>query len=298
MGKKGRLSIKWVIMLVIVGSVVIQTEAFPYEPGLEFPFQPSSVINELMSFGVPAWGSCEEDHFGIDLIPYYRSILFLNPIKSKFIQKVKVVAPTEGTIRGIWAFDSIDTGVEGNKNISVILEMNGYWSVILMFEPKTSERLSGAVEEQINSITVKAGQYVNKGDEIGYLVVGGTELYYPHVHYALMYKHSDVSYGQLFDNVPVPNFSPDEIQPEGMAGGVPRTGYGSPWKPVKLNLPSPYTAAFFCPYEFSSPKAKSILDGILQNTAYPCGPCLGKCNCVCIYHRCCDGQCCDEGCGP
>lgn len=292
MGKRRRLSIKRGIMLVIVGFVLIQTEAFPYEPGLEFPFEPSSVINELMSFGVPAWGTAAEDHFGIDLIPNYQSSLFPPISKLGSIQKVKVVAPTEGTIRGIWAFDSTDEGFEGNKDISVILEMNGYWSIILMFEPKTSEFLRGAVEEQIRSIIVKAGQYVKKGDEIGYLVVGGSEDKYPHVHYALMYKHIETSYGQLFDNVPVPNFSPDQIQPEGMVGGVPRKGHGSPWDPVRLNLPDSRTAAFFCPYEFSSPKAKSIFDRILINTAYPCGPSLGKCNCVCIYDRCCDGQCC------
>jgi hypothetical protein len=142
MGKKRRLSIKWGIMLVIVGLVVIQTEAFPGEPGLEFPFAPSEVINELRSFGVPGWGTAEEDHFGIDLIPSYKPF----PFNFKLLHKVKVVAPTEGTIRAIWVFDSGDQGVAANKDICVILEMNRYWSIILMFEPKTSDFLRGAVE--------------------------------------------------------------------------------------------------------------------------------------------------------
>jgi len=264
-----------------------EINSLPDEPGLGFPFEPFTVINELMSFGVPEWGTAEEDHFGIDLIPRYQSSSprpFL-PTKPK-IRKVKVVAPTEGTIRFIVA---LDADIKGTKDICVILEMNSNWSINLTFEPKCSAGLPA--EEQIRSITVKAGQYVKKGDEIGYLVVGGTKDEYPHVHYALMYKHRETTYGQLFDNnVPIPNFSPDEI-------GVPRTGHGSPWDPVKLILPSFYTVAFFCPYEFSSPRAKRIFDYILNNTAYPCGPCLGECNCVCIYDRCCNDKCWKEGCG-
>jgi hypothetical protein len=305
MGKKRRLSMKWGILLVIAGLLVIQTEAFSDEPGLGFPFEPAAVIKELMSFGIPAWGPAEEDHFGIDLIPRYQlpskfpSVRPFLPANPRATQKVKVVAPTGGTIKAILAFDSTDKEVEGNKDICVLLEMNSNWSIILMFEPKTSPLLRGAVEEQIRSITVKAGPYVKKGDEIGYLVVGGTENEYPHVHYALMYKHSDANYGQLFfDNVPIPNFHPDEIQPEGMVGGIPRTGHGSPWNPVRLILPNGYTTAFFCPYEFSSPETKDIFDGILENTAFPCGPYLGKCNCVCIYHRCYNDQCWHEGCSP
>ena len=267
--------------------------SLPEEPGLGFPFKPYTVIKELMSFGIPAWGPPEEDHFGIDLIPRYQvSPLPPIPSKSKVIRKVKVVAPTDGTIRGIFGFDG---DIVGTKDICVILEINLNWSITLMFEPKTSP--GRPVEAQIRSITVKAGQTVKKGDEIGYLVVGGNENSYPHVHYALMYKHTETNYGQLFDNVPVPNFRPEEIQPEGMSGGVPRTGHGSPWDPVKLILPSPYTAAFFCPYEFSSPTVRGIFEGILKNTEFPCGPCLEKCNCVCIYNRCCNGKCWSEGCG-
>lgn len=290
MSKKRRLSIKWGIMIVVAGLVVIQTGAFADQHGLGFPFEPSEVINELMSFGIPEWSqdNPDEDHCGIDLIPKYDPF----PFNFNRLHKVKVVAPTEGTIRAIWAFDSGDDGVEKNKDICVILEMNEHWSIILMFEPKTRDSLRGAVEEQVRSITVKAGQYVKKGDEIGYLIVGGTERYYPHVHYALMYKESDKPYSYfevLSDIDAVPNLDPREI-------GLPRRGFGSPWNPKKLDLPKGSTAAFFCPYEFSTPLVKNIFHRILENSEFPCGPCLGKCSCVCIYDRCCDGKCWPDDC--
>ena len=103
-----------------------EINSLPDEPGLGFPFEPFTVINELMSFGIPAWGPPEEDHFGIDLIPRYQSSFrpFL-PANPK-VRKVKVVAPTEGTIRGIFA---LDADIKGTKDISVILEMNSNWSI-------------------------------------------------------------------------------------------------------------------------------------------------------------------------
>jgi len=246
----------------------------PDEPGLGFPFDPPKVIEELMSFGIPQWGPPEEEHFGIDLIPHYESPFF--PLR-KFIRKVKVVAPTAGTVRAIFGFDS--TEAPGNKDIAIILEINSFWSVIFMFEPKSSPGLP--VKEQVRSITVKAGEDVNKGDEIGYLVVGEGIGGYPHVHYALLYKHSLTSYFDILrDIVSVPNV-------DAKALGVPVTGDGSPWEPLELFLPNGSVAAFFCPYDFSSPRAKHIFDYVLYNTEYPCGPDLGKCNCVCIYN----GEC-------
>jgi len=247
----------------------------PDEPGLGFPFDPPRVIEELRSFGVPQWGPPEEEHFGIDLIPDYKSPSF--PLR-RSIHKVKVVAPTAGTVWAIFAFDS--TEAPGNKDISVILEINSFWSVILMFEPKSSPGLP--VKEQVRSITVKAGQQMKKGDEIGYLVVGEGIGGYPHVHFALLYKHSWTSYMDIFrDIVSVPNVDANEL-------GVPVTGPGSPWEPYELDLPNGSVAAFFCPYEFSSPRAKHILDYVLNNTEYPCGPLLRKCNCVCIYNSKCN----------
>jgi hypothetical protein len=65
---------------------------------------------------------------------------------------------------------------------------------------------------------------VKTGDEIGYLVVGEPN-YYPHVHYALMYKDSEEynSYFEVMSDIDsVPNFHPDDIP-----GGVPRKGPGS-----------------------------------------------------------------------
>ena len=254
----------------------------PDEVGLSFPFYPPFVIKELRSFGVPGWqeeGEPPEDHFGIDLIPYYGEDLKWG----KRPNKVKVVAPTDGVIRGIWAFDSTDA--EGNKDICVFLEINAYWSVFLMFEPKSSP--GRLVEEQVKSITVKAGQEVKKGDEIGYLVVGeGVNEKYPHVHYALMYKNVPegkdlaLSYFEILrDIIPVPNLHPSSIPEEVW-----------PWDPQPLTLPDGFSAAFFCPYEFSSPRARAVFDHVLSNTRFPCGPELGDCGCICIY----DGVCLDD----
>jgi hypothetical protein len=253
-----------------------ELKALPDSPGLSFPFDPPQGIKELKSFGVPDWGEIGEDHFGIDLIPYYGSDLR----SGKRTQKLKVVAPTDGNIRGIWGFDSGES--EGNKDICVILEINEHWSVILMFEPKSSP--GRLVEEQVKSITVKAGQQVKKGDEIGYLVVGeGVNEQYPHVHYALMYKDvvedRDValSYFEILrDVVAVPNLHPSSI---------PETVW--PWAPGSLTLPAGYWAAFFCPYEFSSERAKTIFDKVLSNSIYPCGSELGDCGCICIYEGAC-----------
>jgi len=248
---------------------------FPDEPGLGFPFDPPRVIEELRSFGIPQWGEPEEEHFGIDLIPDYKSPSF--PWR-KSTRKVRVVAPSAGTIWAIFALDS--TEAPGNKDISVILEINSFWSVILMFEPKSSPGLP--VREQVRSITVKAGQQVKKGDEIGQLVVGEGIGGYPHLHFALLYKHSSTSYMDIFrDIVSVPNVDANDL-------GLPVTGPGSPWEPCKLDLPNNSLAAFFCPYEFSTPRAKQIFDYVLNNTEYPCGPGLGKCNCVCIYNSTCN----------
>jgi hypothetical protein len=248
--------------------------SLPDEQGLSFPFDPPSVIVRLMSFGVPDWnqGLPYEDHFGIDLIPFYDY-----PNTGGAITRVRVVAPTDGVVRGIWGFDSDDPA--GNKDICVFLEINAYWSVILMFEPKC--RSGAPVAEQVRSISVKAGQTVHKGDEIGYLVVGegfNRFKHYPHVHYALMYKSSSTSYWEILNDIdPVPNLRPTDI-PEQVW----------PWAPLELTLPGSYTAAFFCPYEFSTPRAKAIIEYVFNNSVFPCGPELEDCGCICIYNGKCD----------
>lgn len=247
------------------------------EPGLGFLFVPYRDINELQSFGIQPWGVDEEEHFGIDIIPLYQSADYQEGHPPK---RVKVVAPADGTIRLIAALDSPEDEAPGNKDIAIIIEMNSYWSIILNFEPKSSP--GKPVQEQIRSIGVQAGQEVKKGDNIGYLVVGEGIGGYPHVHYALMYKHPSVAYWSILqDIVPVPNLDPEIL-------GVPRTGPGSPWEPEELILPAGAEAAFFCPYEFSSDRAKHIFENIIDNTQYPCGPILGKCSCICIYDNICE----------
>lgn len=247
------------------------------DPGLGFPFAPVSVIAELRSFGITPWGDPDEEHFGIDLIPYYGSS---STAARKSFHKVKVVAPTAGIIRAIWSFDSTDA--PGNIDIAVILEINSFWSVILMFEPKSAP--GRPVAMQVRSIKVKAGQHVDKGDMIGFLVVGeGIGEEHPHVHYALLYKDSSIYYFDVLqDIVPVPNLDAAD------AGIIAPAGLGSPWDPTELTLPGSSQAAFFCPYQFSSPRAKQILEHVIDNTENACGVALSPCACVCIFNNLCE----------
>ncbi len=243
------------------------------EPGLGFPYARPALIGGLASFGITPWGEEDEEHFGIDIIPYYDG---LPGPTGRTPRKMTVIAPTAGTIRAILAFDS--TEIE-NTDIAVILEINEFWSVILMFEPKSSP--GRLVRQQVRSITVKAGQKVMKGDKIGSLIVGEGFGGYPHVHMALLYKNPTVSYFDVLrDIVPVPNLNAETM-------GIPVSGPGSPWDPVELSLPDSHQAAFFCVYQFSSPRSRRIFEHILDITEYPCGPRLGKCDCICIFDNSC-----------
>jgi hypothetical protein len=189
-----------------------------------------------------------------------------------FGPRYDIVAPSYGQIVRIE--DNAGLGATGSARVTVVLQMNDYWFVILSLETQSLD--AGIGTEQRDAVVVSERQFVEKGEPIGQLVTGslleGTRL--PHIHYALLYKND-------------PEREIDAIMAWKAArsdgsdlGGVwPWSWYPGvwPWRSLpgrNLGIRS----KFFCPYEFSSPAARTAMDSV---NAY-----AGEerpCACACAY---------------
>ncbi len=233
----------------------VRRHARRLEPtGLILPYENLSELVEVRCYGVDPWDEATgEVHGGIDLIAQHTD---LGPGE---MRKVGLVAPAAGTIYDLrW-------GDKPGKATAFLLtmELNDYWFVTMVLEPQNFD--PAVADEQSRSITVQAGQTVQRGDRIGDLVV--TNVHYPHVHLMIYYKDPNQTYEDFLANFLTVPRNQGDILP-------PASGPGSPWTPEFLGIPS----TLFCPYVYSERSSKWHLDQILKQSHDDT-----VCTCVCAY---------------
>jgi hypothetical protein len=231
--------------------------------GLSLPFQNPEDISEIYCFGLKPWQTPgtegpDEIHGGIDLVPkYYPDVpkTFLYPI----------VAPADAEV--VMIVDGTSGG--GRPTFAVVLKMNDYWYLICNFEPQSeSDAINRA---QSDSIVVREGQRVRRGQLLGKLVVSGPHVRpgsYPHLHFGLFFKNPTDT---LED---IKRHQEDFHRSDG-TDLAPTSGPGSPWEPRDLGGRD---TTFYCPYEYSRAETKAIYNRLQKRAANG-----ESCSCICAY---------------
>jgi hypothetical protein len=250
--------------------MLARSRSLPDNPGLRFPYDDPYDVFEVRCFGLHPWSDEGERHGGIDIIPHHQNV------RGNRMEKYHIVAPEDAVV------DRIVKGTTGAsaRSLTVVLQYNPYWYGLLTFEPQSLEE--AVFMEQVRSIRVRVGDSVRRGDLIGYLVVCKfiPEIW-PHLHYGLLYKQPEHTLDYIYANYL-------EIARSDGSDLPPTTGPGSPWEAKNLGIPS----TVFCPYEYSSPRARAYFD------SYPKRSARGDyCPCVCAYNSR-DGGCGDPTCLP
>jgi hypothetical protein len=234
-------------------------QVYRINTGLSLPFQNPEDIDYLWCFGLQPWDTegRNEIHGGIDLVPkYYPDVpkTFLYPIVAPAGAEVVIrVDGTSGDVRPTFA---------------VVLKMNDYWYLLCNFEPQS---VSDAINRaQSDSIVVREGQRVRRGQLLGKLVVSGPHVRpgsYPHLHFGLFYKNP-------MDTLEDIGRHQEDFHRSDGRDLAPTSGPGSPWEPRDLGIET----TFYCPYEYSSPAAKAIYNRLPKRAANG-----ESCSCVCAY---------------
>jgi hypothetical protein len=166
----------------------------------------------------------------------------------------------------------------GAVSITVLLQMNNYWFLCFTFEPQSLDAATNSLQRtnlavDLSGLDCSSGCYfpisLAKGDWVGNLIVRNVMTgAYPHIHYALLYKSPSQTLEDAFTNylAIVRNMG---------TGMPPASGPGSPVMPTELTG-TPTT--FYCPYEYSSSAAKTIMDGMTKLSN------IGPCSCICAYN--------------
>jgi hypothetical protein len=283
MGQLAKLSVV-LIGLLVAGcnsappreTIVTRTDAemlararlLPDDPGLRFPYRDPFDVFEVRCFGLHPWSPSGERHGGIDIIPHHQNVT------GNRMEKYTIVAPEDAVV------DRIVKGTTGAdaRSLTVVLQYNPYWYGLLTFEPQSLDE--DVFVEQVESIRVRAGERVRRGDLIGHLVVWKfIPGIWPHLHYGLLYKQPEHTLDYIGANYL-------EIARSDGSRLPPTTGPGSPWEAENLEIPS----TVFCPYEYSSPRARACFD------SYPKRSARGDyCGGVCAYNSS-DYDCGDTSC--
>jgi hypothetical protein len=146
--------------------------------------------------------------------------------------------------------------------------MNDYWYIVCNLEPQS---VSDAINRaQSDSIVVREGDPVRRGELLGYLVVGSSSVRpgsYPHLHFGLFYKNPTDTLEDIARHQ-------EDFRRSNGTDLAPIIGPGSPWQPRDLGIET----TFYCPYEYSRDRTKAIYDGLLKRAANG-----DYCDCVCAY---------------
>ncbi len=229
----------------------------PEVVGLGFPVKNVSDLEKSYCFGLKPWDpeGLGEIHGGIDLAARYTP-------GSTDIVKVPIVAPADAKVERI--IESVSGA--GVATLVVVLKMNKYWYIVCNFEPQTTN--AEVFEEQRRSIAVRERRKVKRGKLIGKLVVKDVKPgSYPHLHFGFFYKHPGDTLEYIYEHYL-------DIRRSDGTDLAPTTGRGSPWKPRDLDIET----TFYCPYEYSTPAAKTAYDSLPRMAANG-----DTCRCVCAY---------------
>jgi len=176
--------------------------------------------------------------------------------------KVPIVAPADAKVERIIESVSGDDAA----TLVVVLKMNKYWYIVCNFELQTTN--PDIFEEQQRNIAVRERQKVKRGRLIGKLVVKDVKPgSYPHLHFGFFYKHPADTLDSIYANYL-------RIRRSDGTDLAPTTGRGSPWNPTDLDI----ATTFYCPYEYSTPRAKAAYDSLPRLAADG-----DTCRCVCAY---------------
>ena len=238
---------------------------------LAFPYQDETLLgDESHCYGLTNWNPPlnTETHSGIDLAARYTDLAADETLN------VPIVAPAAAT--GFHIYDM--TSGMGGASILVLLPMNDYWYIAINFEPQSMDAVTNALQRanslvDLSGTDCSAGCYfdtpVSKGAWIGDLIVRNVMPgAYPHIHYSLMYKAPSQTLEDAFANNLL------IVRNQG-ASLPPTSGTGSPVTPAEL-AGTPTT--FYCPYEYSSSAARTIMDNMVKLST------SGACSCVCAYN--------------
>lgn len=221
----------------------------PAQPvALTFPFADPSAVTEIHNFALHPWSTDGERHSGMDIVPPY-----LDLAGTSGMRKYTIVAPADGTVSEYVE----DLSGAGYASYVVILKLDSFWHLMLVFEPQSSDAATNA--EQHASFSVQVGQTVQRGDVIGDLVVsrveGGS---YPHLHFGVFYKDPLESWDQVWKTLRVHDGSTPSPEILGERLGIPTT--------------------FFCPYDYLMDAGRAVLDAVPKLDQ------LGNaCSCACSY---------------
>jgi len=167
--KKG-IKIVLIVCLILAIALGIIIPILPFmlhwnpaygEPSIDFPIAEPLNITRLSAYNTPNWGQPGKFHNGIDLV---------------IENATMIISPCFGTILNINT--NANPYQPGLMMIQVNIKVNLMWTVSLVFEPYSNNTSFNQL--QLSLITVKPGQYVTPGTEIGKLLNGGE---YPHLHY-------------------------------------------------------------------------------------------------------------------
>jgi len=269
--------IKYFAFLFLIASVVncansSDQPVFFAATDLAFPYQDASLLgDESHCYGIFPWNPPlnTEIHAGIDLAARYKDLA------ADETRKVPIVAPVAG--KGYYVYE-MPSG-KGAASILVLLQMNDYWFLAFTFEPQSMDAATNTMQRTNLTVDLTGLDCtsslchfpvkVSKGDLIGNLIVRNVMAEaYPHIHYGLLYK----SPGQTLENALANNIAIARNEGSNLP---PRSGLGSPVTPVEL---SGTPTTFYCPYEYSSGAAKTIMDGMTKRSN------TTTCSCVCAYN--------------
>lgn len=238
---------------------------------LAFPFEDATLIgDESHCYGLTDWNAEKtETHSGIDLAARYKDLVVDEA------RHVRIVAPAAGI--GLHVYEIL-SGM-GADSILVLIQMNDYWFLPMNFEPQSTDAVTNTLQRasmavDLSGMNCTGGCYfpmqIAKGQWIGDLIVRNVmSNAYPHIHYSLLYKSPDQTLEDVFAN----NLEIARNQGTGMP---PTSGPGSPVSPTEL-AGTPTT--FYCPYEYSSAAAKTIMDNTVMLSVGG-----DVCSCACAYN--------------
>ena len=245
----------WAILLAVFlvagcseDDETVEPEVSPEPVELTFPFANPASLIEIHNFALYPWNDDGEVHGGVDLVPAYADLEGTDGMR-----KIEIVAPADGTIA---RYDEGQSGA-GKQSFVVVLAINTYWHVLMVFEPQSSETATN--DEQRASFDVVQGQAVTRGQKIGDLVVSQVaEGSYPHVHVGVFYKNPAQTWEDLYTTLP-------NVSEGGAAPPILEQDLGGP-------------TFYYCPYDYLLPAGQAALDAVPKYDMNGF-----ECSCACSY---------------
>lgn len=231
-------------------------------PGLSFPYKDPTQAVFVHCFGICPWDTSpdnsentdesectRERHIGSDIYPVPYQYSEPDPTAPGTAPRlVDIISPADATV---FKTPILKAGDNTYTFIVVLkLKSTSRWYVSYSFEPHSNILKANNLQKQ--NILVEEGAHVKKGQVIGRLVVTSRATLHPSVHISLFYLGQDQEWDALL------YLLQNDITSINVSNGTDLDTAGWPWDGGKPDIET----TFFCPYPFSSPRAKAIYDNL------------------------------------